>query len=73
MSKDIHRSKELDKYLGQVVKITFIDEVCYGFRKEMVGVLGYETKYIKGRYNLNGNHHFRKTHIEKVEPYERKE
>ena len=64
MSKDIHRSKELDKYLGQVVKITFIRE-CGG--DEQIGVLGYETKYSKGRYNLDGGVHFRKTHIKKVE------
>lgn len=73
MSNDIHRSKELDKYLSQVVKITFIDDVVYGDNKEMVGVLGYGAKYNKGRYNINNQMHFRKTHIKKVEPYERKE
>lgn len=69
MSKNIHRSEELDKYLGQVVKITFIDDLVFNINKEIVGVLGYGAKYNGGYYNINEQHHFRKTHVKKVEPY----
>ena len=70
MSKDIHRSEELDKYLGQFVMITFFDN-----RIEK-GVLEYGIPLGPGMcnsrmYSLNRNYYFRKSHIKKVEPYER--
>ena len=69
---DIHRSKELDKYLGQFVMITFYDN-----RIEK-GVLEYGIPLGSGMgnsrmYSLNGVSYFRKAHIKKVELYERKE
>ena len=72
MSKDIHRSKELDKYLGQNVVVTFYDN------KTESGVLEYGIPLGEGMGNsktywLNRSLSFRKTHIKKVEPYERKE
>ena len=67
-NKDIHRSKELDKYLGHFVIITFYDN-----RIEK-GVLEYGIPLGSGmgnsrKYSLNRTHFFRKTHIKKVEHY----
>lgn len=70
MSKDIHRSEELDKYLGQNVVLTFYDN------KTESGILEYGIPLGPGMgnsrmYSLNRNYFFRKTHVKKVEPYER--
>lgn len=62
MAKDIHRSKELDKYLGQKVKVTFWDNSIDE------GILEYDVvRYCKNKYSLNRRLFFRKTHVKKIE------
>lgn len=62
------RSKELDKYMGKKVKITFIDGSV------SIGVLEYGTPYIGSNKSNDlycvikkySHIHFRKTHIKEI-------
>lgn len=66
MAKDIHRSKELDQYIGKRVKVTF-DKRKFFYNNELVGILGYGTIYAPHHYNIDGGNHFRKSHVTKIE------
>ena len=62
MAKNIHRSKELDKHLGQKVKVTFWDNSI----DEGILEFGVD-RYCNNRYSLNRQLFFRKTHVIKIE------
>lgn len=71
MSKDIHRSEELDKLLGQQVRITFWDDRVKEGKLQWARRSYPEQIIPREDYSIETDdrevYHFRKTHVKKIE------